>query len=297
LRIINITLLFLSLLSFNLSAKESSLKVTWFGSTCLNISDGKSSLFFDPFLSRPSLFKVVSFQRLKSDTALINKWLSKLGKNKTQGIFISHTHYDHVLDLVSVQKREKAKVYGSHSVFNILKGAGLEKDYKKIVVGDVVKVGEFKVTILTAVHPNHFFSYILASGSIKKPLSATARANQYKVGSSYNFLIEHPKGKILFHPSGGVLEGFDFSSLGKVDLLVQGIAKRKSTKELHDKIIKPTESNLVIPVHYDDFFEPLEDGVQEGLSVDLSEFKEELVKLRPGLKVKELSFGEAFQLP
>jgi L-ascorbate metabolism protein UlaG (beta-lactamase superfamily) len=282
---------FLSLISLSWGA-DNNLRLTWFGTTCLNITDGKNALFFDPFITRPSLFQLATFQRLNSDEKLIDSWLGKLKDNNIEALFASHTHYDHALDLVSLQKRTKAKVYGGASVLNILKGAALETSFHKVSHGDVIKVGDFKVTIYKGIHPPHLFSFTLASGIIERPLVHGATALEYKLGEVFSYLIEHPKGKILFHPAGQVLDAELFKRMGKVDLLIQGIAKRESTKDLLEKLILPLDPKVVIPVHYDDFLEPLDEGIQEMMTMNLDEFKKSVLKARPGQKISLPKYGE-----
>jgi L-ascorbate metabolism protein UlaG (beta-lactamase superfamily) len=272
------------------------LTVSWFGTTCLNISDGKSALFFDPFITRPSMFQIVTFQKLKSDNQLIDKWLGKLKDNNIKALFVSHTHYDHVLDLVSIQKKTKAPVYGSPSVLNILKGAKLEASFNKVSSGDVVVIGDFKITIFKGIHPPHLLSYTLASGIIERPLSPGATAIEYKLGEVFSYLIEHPKGRVFFHPSGILSAGIDFKKIGKVDLLVQGIAKRESTQIILDGLIKPLNPKLVIPVHYDDFFEPLSAGIKELMTIDLDEFNKTVLKDRPTQKIALPKYGDELLL-
>ncbi len=286
---------FLSLISLSWGS-ENNLKLTWFGTTCLNISDGKSALFFDPFITRPSLFELATFQRLNSDEKLLDSWLGKLKNNNIEALFASHTHYDHALDLVSLQKRTKAKVYGGASVLNILKGEKLESSFQKISPGDVVNVGDFKITIFKGIHPPHLFSLTLASGVIERPLAHGATALEYKLGEVFSYLIEHPKGRILFHPAGQVLGAAQFKKMGKVDLLVQGIAKRESTKDILEKLIGPLDPKLVIPVHYDDFLEPLNDGIQEMLTMNLDEFIKTIMKARPSQKISLPKYGEEIGL-
>lgn len=289
-KLILVIIIFLSSVSPAMG-NERGLSVSWFGTSCLNISDGKSAIFFDPFITRPSLFQIVTFQKLKSDNQLIDSWLGKLTNNNIKGLFVSHTHYDHALDLVSIQKKTKAPVYGSTSVLNILKGAKLEESFNKISSGDVVVIGDFKITIFKGIHPPHFFSFTLASGIIERPLKPGATAIEYKLGEVFSYLIEHPKGRVFFHPSGILSEGIDFKKIGKVDLLIQGIAKRESTTILLEGVINPLNPKLVIPVHYDDFFEPLSAGIKELMTIDLDEFKKTVLKERPTQKLALPKFG------
>lgn len=274
------------------------LKVTWFGTTCVSVSDGKTVLFFDPFITRPSLWDFISFKGLDTDKKNLTKWLSKTETENIKGVFVSHTHYDHVLDLPEILKRTKAMAYGSVSVQNLVEGAGIRKTRAvRVNEGSLHSLGAFTVEVLKGNHPPHFMGYMFMSGKINKPLKLPASGYSFKKDEEFAFYIKHSEGNILFHPSGNTNLTPTKASRFKADLVLLGIAKRDSTKNLLDNVVKPTGAKKMIPMHYDDFFKPLDEPMTHLYGVDLKEFEKTSAEKVPLVDIVKLKFGESFTLP
>jgi len=277
---------------FSIPVQSSSLKITWFGTTCTTISDGKTTLLFDPFFTRPSLWKVASFWPLKSDAKTVAKWLKSSENNPVKAIFISHTHYDHALDLVAAARQTGGQVYGSRSAQNISLGGSIPVAQTTVITAaSSYEIGDFIVTPLKGTHPNHFLGLTLASGPIKDPLAPKSSAMSYRMGTPYAFLIKHPAGTILFHPSGVTQGKFH----ERADIVIQGIAGRESSKALIDQVLKPSSTKVVIPTHYDKLSGALADGIQTLSWADLDEFRKSLRTLMPNVLLKNPRYGQPLE--
>ena len=192
-RIIIVLSVFL-IVNAEVQAQEPSLKITWLGTTTILVSDGTTTLLFDPFISRPSLLKVFTFRKLSSDKKLVHFWLKKVDENNiTKGIFVSHTHYDHALDLVEVARKTKATVYGSNSARKILLGGELDQiKFKKTSSnGGSIPLGEFKVTVLPGVHAPHLrrLKHTFIGGKISQSINKPSPFRQYSFPSVRNTYI------------------------------------------------------------------------------------------------------------
>jgi len=285
----------LTFYSYSLQADQTTLKVTWFGSACVAISDGTNSILFDPFFTRPSLWEVVSFQGLRSNPKTVKKWLSKIDIKQISALVVSHSHYDHVLDLVEVSKMTGAKVYGSGSTRNIALGGGvLESQIRVLKKNKSFKIGAFEIEVRSGEHPPHFWGLTLASGKIKKPLKPGASAYAFKKDKDFTFLIKHPSGNVLYHPGGNsVLTTKDLNGF-KADLVILGVANRSSTKKLMERAVAPVEAKTIVPVHFDNIFKPLSNPFKNLPGVDMKEFYKSVETFDPSLKVKTLKLGETY---
>ncbi len=278
---------------FIYSTAQGALKITWFGTTTFNISDGKTAIFFDPFVTRPSLWSIISFSDEKSNIFHVKRWLNKIDKKNIKGIFVSHTHYDHALDLNNFQRETGAMVFGSYSAKNILLGGAIDsKHFTYSKVGESFKVGDFKVSVLSGEHPSHFLGMTFWTGDIEAPIKENSPLYKYKQGEVFNYFIEHPSGNIFFHPSGQVTLKEEKLSKMKSKILIQGIANRESSEALIDSVLVPVGASVVIPAHHDDFFKSLEDGFHEMTLVDPQEFKETLKKSKSSINYVEMKYGE-----
>lgn len=292
-----LTIFLLTFLSVHSRAEQTSLKVTWFGSTCVALSDGKTAVLFDPFFTRPSLWKVVSFQSIKSDPQTVKNWLKKIDQSNLSALITSHSHYDHVLDLPEVAKTSGARVYGSESTKNIALGGGvLESRITTLSNGQNFKIGDFGFRVLGGEHPPHFLGITLASGQVMKPLKPGASAYAFKKDQDFTFLITHPAGNILFHPSGNtVLTKKEIGGF-KAELVILGVANRKSSRKLLEKTVNAVQAKTIIPVHFDNIFTPLNQNPGDLFGVKMPEFYRSAARVSSGSKVKTLKIGETFEL-
>lgn len=289
------------LLTCALQAQSKELTIRWFGTTNFVISDGQTNLLFDPFFTRPSLSRVLFGGELKSDPLLIKETLEKSGIKSINSIFISHTHYDHALDLEETQKLYNSKVVGPVSTKQIL--LKNKKTFRKVVPNSSIIVGKFRVIPLKGKHPPHIFNMTFWDGEIKDQIKPLAKAYDYKLGENYSYLIEHPSGNILFHPSSAIYDPKVFEtklSKKKINTLILGIASRSSSELLINTIIKKLKPSTLIPAHHDNFFKPLSEGFSELMTINSEEFKETLTKSEQNTphktKYLELEYYKIYKL-
>jgi L-ascorbate metabolism protein UlaG (beta-lactamase superfamily) len=144
-----------------------------------------------------------------------------------------------------------------------------------------LKRGDFTVRFLPALHaPYQFADAEGRSRDILDPLRAWLHARlagdidhalptptpimEYKVGDNYLFVIEHARyGTVLVVPSAQVplrLGGLQVN----VVLLGVGDLDKASNEDIRTywkEAVEDTNAKLVIPIHWDNFFHPLEDGL------------------------------------
>ncbi|MAF76774.1 MAG: hypothetical protein CME60_01340 [Halobacteriovoraceae bacterium] len=291
----------LFLLSFNGHA----LTIQWFGTTCLAITYKKQTILLDPFFNRPSLLQILSPFSYQPNPQVVDQWLITLPEeSKLEAILTSHSHYDHILDAPYLLEKTQAHFYGSETAIHIIHSPQINSerlhriDYKKKFTR-----GDFKITPFAGEHPPHIFNYIWANGKRDKPLKKPAPLYQYKMGKVYNFLIETPEGTVLFHPSAYPSKQItDVLKHKKIDILVLGIANRRSSLELIENVVKPSKAQFLITGHHDDLFEKMKltkkaQQIPLLLSSDYDEWSEALSKEVPSLKSLELTYSEKFKLP
>jgi L-ascorbate metabolism protein UlaG (beta-lactamase superfamily) len=240
-----------------------SFKVTFVGATTVLVSDGRTQWMTDGFFTRPSLGKV-AFGRLRTNEQAVGWALDRLGVERLEAVFVTHTHYDHALDAGYVARRTGAKLYGSPSALNVGRGAGLgEERLCQYQVGAPLQVGDFTVTVLPGRHsPATMFNNDLGQ-AIEAPLQQPAHATRYKEGGSFDLHIRHGEQSLLIKPGAnfvpGALEGVraEVVMLSVARLARQPHAFRKA---LYAQVaaVRP---RLLVPLHWDNFFRPLGTGL------------------------------------
>jgi L-ascorbate metabolism protein UlaG (beta-lactamase superfamily) len=234
---------------------------TFFGTTSIYITDETTSIFIDAFLTRPPLEKL-AHGTIAPDVDIIKGTLDQAGIRQLDGLFVAHSHFDHVMDSPTVVKLLGGRMYGSESTLNVGRGESLKDDSMQIIKdGDEFSIGAFRVRIYEGEHsPGN-----IAPGEITSPLKPPATSKDYRDGGCYSFFIQHPEGTILIHPSANYVQD-RFKGL-KTDVLYLGVGVLgKQSPEFQDnywkETVEATQPKLVLPIHWDNFGEPLSKPLQ-----------------------------------
>ena len=199
-----IKLLFLYILAVFLISNPVIAEVSfqYSGIAGVHLSDGKTSLFFDPVFSRPNIFETLAGNEFKIDNKMIHRELKKLGIQKLDAIFIGHTHQDHALDMHIIQEKVGGVIYGSRSTINIALSLNIKKENTQLLYDDSNhQVGDFSIRVLKSIHGKTFGIYKFRDGEILTPLKRSLTLSDYVMGGSYSFYISHPEGDFLVHQS------------------------------------------------------------------------------------------------
>jgi L-ascorbate metabolism protein UlaG (beta-lactamase superfamily) len=163
------------------------------------------------------------------------------------------------MDSATVAYGTGALLIGSESTANIGLGQGFRKDRIHVISGgETFQFGKFRVTPSRSPHsPDAWFL-----GTIVEPLHPPERhVSEFKEGGSYSFLVEHVGLRALIHPSANVHPGM-FRNV-KADVVFLGIGQlgKQSwcfTEDYWHEVVVETGASLVIPIHWDNFFLPLD---------------------------------------
>lgn len=236
------------------------IRLTFFGTTTCLLDDGETQLLLDAQVTRPSL-PAVLFGKLATDAALADDILRRFPMERLRAIFISHSHYDHVLDAAHFACRTGATMYGSRSAVNVGRGGGVPEGRLRVfAAGERYSVGAFSVTVLPSVHSRPNFLNNDLGVEIPRPLLQPARRRDYAEGGSFDFWIRHGEKTLLVRPScnfiPGALRGIH------ADTMLLGIGTMgKETEAFRnafwDETVKTVDAKTLIPIHWDNFFLPL----------------------------------------
>ena len=237
------------------------LNVKFFGVSTLLFDDGQSQILIDGFFSRPSLTQII-FSKLTSDDALLKKISTDHQLNRLNAILVTHSHYDHSLDIAALGKSlTQANIVGSLSTLNIARGGHVREQQLKLAEPfQSINFGNYTITPIPSQHTPATAVNNDLGEEIKTPLQQPARFYEFKEGGSFDYLIEHKGSKILVKASTGAIPK-QYEDLN-VDLLFLGIAQlAKQTPEFQKQYLSETIGQLnpkeIIPIHWDNFFKPL----------------------------------------
>lgn len=277
---------------------ENSLSLVWMGAAGFYISDKDNGFYIDPFVSRISMsnFILGKFgKKMKIKKEQVNNWIKKTNGEKADAVLVTHAHYDHAADAPFFCKKIDAKLIGSESTANIGRGAGLKEDKIKIMdYNDSVNIGKFKITFFKGDHIKLPLIGIPCKGKIKKPLVPPVSPHKYKSGKIYSLFIEHPNSNIMHHTSAHT-KNISFNGF-EANIFLLGIVEGNDYEEYLKNTLDVTKSKKLIPMHYDDFFVPLERKMKILPRVNLSRLIQTSLNHNPEINLEFIKPGKRYNL-
>ena len=239
-------------------ANPSGFTVTWLGVSTLLFDDGETAFMTDGFFSRPGKLRS-AFGAIAPDRDAIDRALKRAGVKSLAAVIPLHSHYDHALDAPVVARKTGALLVGSASTANIGRGQGLPEDrIVTIADGEVMKLGAFTLRFIRSAHAP---SSAPLAGEIESPLAAPASASAFREGGCWSLLVTRGDRRVLVQSSAGYVEGALRGVHADIVYLGIGLLGKQDARYREgywDSLVRDTGAQRVIPVHWDDFWRPLE---------------------------------------
>ncbi|MEQ8208386.1 MAG: metal-dependent hydrolase [Lacipirellulaceae bacterium] len=223
-----------------------SLEITWLGHSTFKIVSGEYTLLVDPFLNDSPVAPI------KADEA------------EADFVLLTHGHFDHVADAVSIAKRTEATVIANFEICEWLKGQGIaEENVVPLNTGGGCDQSFGRVTMTLAHH-----SSSLPDGSYG--------------GIAGGFLLELDGKRIYFAGDTSLFLDMKLIGLGGIDLAVIPIGDQ-FTMGPNDSLeaVKFLGAKKVIPCHYNTW-PPIEQDAQAWSETVREQTAAEPIVLEPG---------------
>ena len=217
-------------------------QMRWLGVAGIELRATEQILVIDPFVTRPP-FRRMLWGRIRSDSGLVATTVPY-----GDFVLVSHTHWDHVMDVPAVIEQTSATAYGSPNTCQLLAILGVPEEHlHEIKVGDQLTLGMFQVAILQAEH-RLVLGRPFATGSLAPNLHPPLRMRDYRMDTCFSFLIEVDGLRFLDWSS----EQVHLAPLADV-LFVKPLQK----PAYYETLLSVVQPRVVIPIHWDDFMRPL----------------------------------------
>jgi len=245
--------------------RDAPLTVRFAGVATLLFDDGETAWMTDGFFSRPPL-KQAMLGKLAPDEPAIERELARLQVARLAAVVPVHSHYDHAMDSPVVARRTGALLVGSATTLHIGRGLGLAEDrMREVKPGDTLQLGKFRLHFIESRHSPTPFTDGKTVQTLDAPLVPPARALAWREGRSWSILVEHASGRtMLVQGSAGFIPG---ALAGRrADTVFLGVGTRGARDEAYreaywNEIVKPVGAKRVIPIHWDDFWQPIDRGL------------------------------------
>jgi L-ascorbate metabolism protein UlaG (beta-lactamase superfamily) len=223
------------------------LRFRWLGTAGIELECRGERLLIDPYLSRFPL-RYVLFGRPEPRRDLVKRYLAP-----ARTVLVSHAHYDHVMDVPTVCRDFGATAYGSPNTCAILEAHGIPSgQIQTVKKGDSIAAGPFDIRIFPGRH-GRMAGRIPHTGPLPAKLIPPLRLSDYRMDDMFSFLVRAADASIL------VWNDPDEFGIPRADLLFfSPLWGARSCA----RTAKAAQASNVVPVHWDDFFSPLERPVR-----------------------------------
>jgi L-ascorbate metabolism protein UlaG (beta-lactamase superfamily) len=244
------------------AAETGALRLRFAGVSTLVFDDGETVWMTDGFFSRPGLAAMLA-SRIAPQPARIADELKALELTRLAAVIPLHSHYDHAMDAPEVARQTDALLIGSASTLQIGRGAGLAEDrMREVRDGQRLQLGRFTLTFFASRHSPTPWSDGHSQEEISAPLRPPAHASAWREGQVWALLVEHDGRRLWLQASAGFVPGALRDQRADVVLLGIGTLGKKDLSYIDDywrEVVQALGARRVIPIHWDDFWQPLDE--------------------------------------
>lgn len=269
------------------------------GAAGWEISDGTTVILIDPYLSRingpapPGAGSAAA--PLPTDTRPKYGWsdmavpdIAAIDSHiqRADFILVTHTHYDHILDVPHIALKSGATVIGTESTENVLRAYRVpEKQLITVRGGEDYEFGAFSLKVIPSLHSpldhKHYFSSDVAPAGMKEPLTLE---QMHPEGGTVAYLIRFQGHQILAFGGMNYIER-EMTGLEPDVALVGAAGSRKEIYDYAGRLMRALHHPpLVLPTHWDNFLVPYSTSQQPALDA-LQSFIKEIAAASPKTKV------------
>jgi L-ascorbate metabolism protein UlaG (beta-lactamase superfamily) len=290
-------------------AKDAQVTLKYLGTAGWEISDGSTVILLDPYVSRihgpappggGSGHVVAADERQAydwHDLAIPDAAAIDAHIPRADFVLVTHTHYDHVLDVPHIALKTGATVVGTESTENVMRACKVAEDHLITVRGgEDFDFGKFSFKVIPSLHRpldhKHYFSSATAPAGMKGPLTLE---QMHPEGGTLAYLIRFRGHQILAFGGMNYIER-ELSGLEPDVVLVGAAGSRKEIFDYAGRLMRALQyPPLVLPTHWDNFLVPYEASQKPALDA-LQSFVAEIKAASPNTKVVIPKYFEPIRL-
>jgi len=216
----------------------------WLGVAGIELRSGGQILAIDPYFTRVPLRRMLGLLgRMQSDARLVAGQVPRC-----DFVLVTHPHYDHLADVPEVVHNTGATALGSANACRLLAALGVPRQQvRQIRIGDSLALGDFRVEVLPGKHGNIPLAELF-NRRLSPRLRSPLRIWDYRMDCCFSFLVRAAGYRVL------VGLGEYPEEAPPADVLCVGVI---NSPECYRSLLRRARPQVVVPIHWDDFFRPL----------------------------------------
>jgi L-ascorbate metabolism protein UlaG (beta-lactamase superfamily) len=259
-----------------IAEKNNPVTLKYLGAAGWEITDGSTYILVDPYLSRINGPAPPGGRSMAGDTRRAYRWNDLASPDvatidahiqRADFVLVTHTHYDHVMDVPHIALKTRAIVIGTEST------------------GEDYQFASFSIRVIPSIHSaldhKRYFSSAVAPPGMKAPLTLE---QIHPEGGTLAYLIRFRGHQILAFGGMNYIEREIVGLEPDVALIGAG-ASRKEVYDYSGRLMRDLNfPALVLPTHWDNFLAPYSASQEANLDA-LQSFSQEITAASPKTKV------------
>jgi L-ascorbate metabolism protein UlaG (beta-lactamase superfamily) len=258
------------------------LSLRWLGVAGYSLSYDSYTLLVDPYVTRLSFTEFLRRRPVRPNEAAIDRYLPR-----ADAVLLGHTHFDHALDVPAIARRDGCSAYGSGSVARLLELHGHGDQAVMVEPYRRYEIGPFVVTFVPSRHSKLALGlHVPYNGPITCDQLDQLTPQAYRCDQVWGIHIA--VADVTFYHQGSADLVDDAIRHRGVDYFLCGIAGRQFSPRYVERALTRLQPAVVVPNHYDNFFQALDGQMSLTLGADITGFCDEVGAVSTDITVRSL---------
>lgn len=249
--------------------------LTYLGVAGWSLQSGEHTMLFDPYVTRSAVDE-------DFDTVVVpdGSAIARFVPRRAELVVVSHSHFDHALDVPEIALRTGAAVLGTSSTAELARASHVpEPQIVAVSGGEELVFGSFRVRAVKALHSLTGVPNLPIAHRPRLPM----RARDYHEGGTLQYFVRFGDRTLYFIGTANLNEG-QLKGM-HADIAIVALGLRHKVPDYTCKLLRALGlPKLVLPNHFDAWQEPLHPGqmtLSEETQADLADFEDEVHACAP----------------
>ena len=274
------------------------LRLTHFGAAGWSLSDGVTTVLLDPYFSRvrfknrpygaPDAATVPGDSRPVVDyTEAPTHDIETVDRNVARAdyVLLSHSHFNHAMDMPHIALKTGAMVIGTESTANIARAGGVP-EAKIITVrgGEDFQFGQLSIKVIPSLHSALSGKHYWSSGTIPRDVKTPLRLKDYLEGGMLAYMVRIGGWQLLLFGGMNYIER-EIAGLRPDVALIAAAGPRREIHDYTGRLLRALgRPRIVIATHWDNQGLPF-GAPQDEARAEADTFVAEVKRVAPRIRV------------